>query len=557
MPNDKQTNLKLIAAAVALLALGAAAGWGIAQRHGAADSAAAAPGTAATTPAAAASAGERKVLYWYDPMTPTQKFDKPGKSPFMDMQLVPRYADEPAEDGADAADAAPSRLSVSATAVQSLGLRLATVERRAVGAAIDAVGIVQLSERDISIVQARTNGFVERVYAHAPGDVIAAGSPLVEVLNPEWLGAQQEFLALKNTGDAALSAAARQRLLLLGMPAELIERVEHGGQPIALQTIRAPSGGVLTELAVRNGMTLAAGVTLARINGLGTVWLEVALPEAQAAAVAPGQSAEVHLASRPGERLLGKVAAVLPEANRDTRTLRVRIELPNPGQRLKAGMSAQVSLRGDQHEALVVPAEAVIRTGRRALVYLSEQPGRYRPVEVELGEELGDQLVIRSGLSAGQQVVASSQFLIDSEASMQGVLARAPAAPMVASPAAEQSKPADRQAAPQATHQHGAASTTPASAAAKPPVAAPAAAEHSTRGVIVEFDEDSVTLKHEAVPELKWPPMTMPFLLAKPTLLHGLKAGQTVQFRFAKQGSDFVVTAISAAPAASQTGGRP
>jgi Cu(I)/Ag(I) efflux system membrane fusion protein len=564
MPNDQQTHLKLIAAAVALLALGAAAGWGIAQRHGAADPAA----VSASTPAAAASAGERKVLYWYDPMTPTQKFDKPGKSPFMDMQLVPRYADEPAEDGADAADAAPSRLSVSATAVQSLGLRLATVERRAVGAAIDAVGIVQLSERDISIVQARTNGFVERVYAHAPGDVIAAGSPLVEVLNPEWLGAQQEFLALKNTGDAALSAAARQRLLLLGMPAELIERVERGGQPIALQTIRAPSGGVLTELAVRNGMTLAAGMTLARINGLGTVWLEVALPEAQAAAVAPGQSAEVHLASRPGERLLGKVAAVLPEANRDTRTLRVRIELANPGQRLKAGMSAQVSLRGDQHEALVVPAEAVIRTGRRALVYLSEQPGRYRPVEVEIGEELGDQLVIRSGLQAGQQVVASSQFLIDSEASMQGVLARAPVAPMVASPAAEQSKPAGRPVAPQVTHQHGAASTAPpAGTTAKPSVAAsaagasipaaPAADEHSTRGVIVEFDEDSVTLKHEAVPELKWPPMTMPFLLAKPTLLRGLKAGQTVQFRFAKQGSDFVVTAISAAPAASQTGGRP
>ncbi|MEX8518467.1 MAG: efflux RND transporter periplasmic adaptor subunit [Leptothrix sp. (in: b-proteobacteria)] len=570
-----------------MLALGAAAGWGIAQRHGAADPAAAAPGTAAGTPAAAASAGERKVLYWYDPMTPTQKFDKPGKSPFMDMQLVPRYADEPAEDGANggatgSADAAPSRLNVSATAVQSLGLRLATVERRAVGAAIDAVGIVQLSERDISIVQARTNGFVERVHPYAPGDVIAAGSPLVEVLNPEWLGAQQEFLALKNTGDAALTAAARQRLLLLGMPAELIERVERGGQPIALQTIRAPSGGVLTELAVRNGMTLAAGVTLARINGLGTVWLEVALPEAQAAAVAPGQSAEVHLASRPGERLLGKVAAVLPEANRDTRTLRVRIELANPGQRLKAGMSAQVSLHGDQHEALVVPAEAVIRTGRRALVYLSEQPGRYRPVEVEIGEELGDRLVIRSGLSAGQQVVASSQFLIDSEASMQGVLARAPTAPMAASPAAEQSKPADgpapaapapqaRPAAPQAAHQHGAAGTAPpAGATAKPSVAAsaaaastpaaPAAAEHSTRGVIVEFDEDSVTLKHEAVPELKWPPMTMPFLLAKPTLLSGLKAGQTVQFRFTKQDTDFVVTAISAAPAmpaASQTGGRP
>ena len=276
-------NTKQLAFTIAALAIGIAAGWGIAAWRGAAQQSAA--GVVAQAPAASASA-ERKPLYWYDPMMPTQKFDKPGKSPFMDMALVPRYADE---GQAAAATGESAGLAVSAQAQQALGLRLATVETRAIGAAVEAVGTVQLNERDISIVQARSAGFVERVYGRAPGDVVAAGAPLVDVLNPDWLGAQYEYLAVKATGDAALAQAARQRLVLLGMPAATVDRVERTGQAIALQTITAPAGGVISELMVRAGMTVAPGMTLARINGLGTVWLEVALPEAQAATIQPGQ----------------------------------------------------------------------------------------------------------------------------------------------------------------------------------------------------------------------------------------------------------------------------
>jgi Cu(I)/Ag(I) efflux system membrane fusion protein len=405
---------------VALLAVGIVVGWGLASWRGGAGhdgprvTGAVTPATATPTP------GERKVLYWYDPMVPTQKFDKPGKSPFMDMQLVPRYADEGA--------AAATGVAVSSQTAQSLGVRLAPVEKRAVGATIDAVGTVQLNERDISIVQARTAGFVERVYARAPGDVIGAGVPLVDVLNPEWLAAQQEYLAVKRTGDDALTKAARARLTLLGMPAALIEQADRSGQPVAVQTISAPIGGVIAELMVRQGMTVAAGMTLARINGLGTVWLEVALPEAQAATVLPGQAVEARFPALPDQVVKGRVAAVLPEANRDTRTLRLRIELPNPGQRLRAGLFAQVSLRGPQREALVVPAESLIRTGKRALVYVQESPGRYRPVEVQIGEQFDDRVVVRQGLVAGQQVVSSGQFLIDSEASLQGLRPDASAA---------------------------------------------------------------------------------------------------------------------------------
>jgi Cu(I)/Ag(I) efflux system membrane fusion protein len=495
--------MQFAAVAAAALALGVALGLGLAQGRFApmpATSPAAAGASSATAP------GERKVLYWYDPMVPTQRFDKPGKSPFMDMQLVPRYADE-----GDPAAAPGAALTLSPQAQQALGLRLASVEKRPVGAAVEAVGSVQLNDRDVAIVQARTAGFVERVYARAPGDVVPAGAPLVDLLNPDWLGAQQEYLAVRATGDAALAGAARARLILLGMPSAAIDQIDRSDKAQPLQTIRAPIGGVLSELAVRAGMSVAPGMTLAKINGLATVWLEAAVPEALAAAVQPGQRVQARFPALPGEVVAGKVAAVLPEANRETRTLRLRIELPNPGQRLKAGLFAQVTLAGPQREQLVVPAEAVIRTGRRALVYVAEPNGRYRPVQVELGEQVDDRVVVRGGLAEGQKVVASGQFLIDSEASLQGVLARA----------------------------------APPSSTAGDPASASVSAEHAAAGTIVDLAPGEVTLQHGPVPALKWPAMAMTFKVEDPALMRGLKKGQAVDFAFASRGDEHVITRIA------------
>lgn len=508
--SSNPSSTKTLAAGAVFLLVGLGAGWALSQWLSGGGRAAA-PATAAAT---AASAPERRVLYWYDPMVPTQRFDKPGKSPFMEMQLVPRYADEA---GADAGSA----VAVSPQAVQSLGLRVSTAEKRVLQAAVDAVGTVGLNERDVSIVQARANGFVERVHPRAPGDVIPAGAPLAEVLHPDWLAAQREYLAVRATGDAVLAQAARARLTLLGMPAALIERVDASGQPQAVTTIVAPSGGLIAELMVRQGMTVAAGMTLARINGLGTVWVEAAVPEALGAAVVAGQPAELRLVAFPGEVRRGQVAAVLPEASRDTRTLRVRVEVPNPGGRLRAGMFGQVRLlgAGQGAEVVTVPGEAVIRTGRRALVYVVDAPGRYRPVEVELGAEVDGRVAVLKGVEAGQQVVASGQFLIDSEASLQGLTARAPADP---------------------------AATTATSASAKQGPTS----EFTTRGRVVELDAAAITLEHEAVPALKWPAMTMPFQLARPDLARGLKAGDAVRFRFRQKGDEHVVTAIDREPAA-------
>jgi len=358
----------------------------------------------------------RTVLYWYDPMVPQQKFDQPGKSPFMDMALVPKYADE----GGDA-----STVKIDPGVAQNLGVRLAVVTRTTVGTDVQATGVVDFNARDVAIVQARTGGFVERVARLAPNDVIQSGAFIAELLVPEWAAVQQEYLALKVLGDASLEGAARERMRLSGMPESLIRDMAASGKVRNRIAITAPRGGVIQTLDVRVGMTVMAGQTLAQINGIGTVWLDVAVPESQVGLIRMGQPAEAHFAAFPGKPVPGRVTALLPTLNGEARALRVRVELPNKDGRLRPGLTAQVSLQGQGGEsALRVPTEAVIRTGRRALVIVAEAEGRYRPAEVVLGAETGNDTVILSGLTEGQKVVASGQFLIDSEASLQGIVAR-------------------------------------------------------------------------------------------------------------------------------------
>ena len=490
-----QKNLTLTAIGLLILGLGVAGGVWWTKRSSSMAS--------AVTESAKS---ERKVLYWYDPMKPEAKFDKPGPSPFMDMQLVARYADEGAAD--------TGALTISTRASQSLGMRVATVLEQDLSSTVEVAGTLQLSERDVSIVQARTSGFVERVYPRAPGDVIAAGSPLADVLNPEWIGAQQEFLAVKTMGDAALIQAARQRLALLGMPPTVIQRVDDSNRTMAVTTITAPTSGVLSELMVRQGMSLSPGMTLARITGLGTVWLELALPQAQASNLAIGQVVEARLTAAPDTVLKGKVTSVLAETNPDNRTLRVRVELPNPGQKLRAGMLATATLYGSSESVLLVPSDAVIRTGKRALVYLAEEGGQFKPVDVQIGAERDGQLVIRQGLVAGQKVVASGQFLLDSEASMRGIVT-------------QPSQPAESMAVPATPMDKGAV--------------------FETSGVIEELDASNIKLRHQAVPALKWPAMTMGFKRAKDLQSSGFKVGDTVQFQFKATGDEYEVVTLKGA----------
>ena len=403
---SRQQLVGLVLGAVLLAIISGAAGYWFARPHG----------HSASSPATAS--GDRQPLYWYDPMQPEEHFDKPGKSPFMDMQLMPRYADEGGKSEAGG-------LKIDPAIVQNLGIRFARVERGALPQTVDAVGTVGFNQRDIAIIQSRSNGFVTRVYARAPGDVIAKGAPIVDLLVPEWAGAQTEFLALLKSGDHDLIEAARQRLVLLGIPADLIAHVEAARELRTTVTVRSPLAGMIDTLEVREGMTITTGATLAKINGLATAWIEAAVPEAQGALAQLGRRVEARLTAYPGQRCIGRVIGVLPQANAETRTVRVRIELNNPDGRLRPGMFAEVRLdHGKQTPVLYVASESVIRTGTRAVVIVAGEQGRFVPTEVQTGADVNGKTVIVKGLTEGQTVVASGQFLIDSEASLKGVLAR-------------------------------------------------------------------------------------------------------------------------------------
>lgn len=454
--------------------------------------------------------GDRKVLYWHDPMVPGQKFDKPGKSPFMDMDLVPVYAGAEGDEG---------KVTISPRLQQNLGLRTAEVTKGALKAAVEAVGSVAYNERDVALVQARTNGYVERLHVRAPLDPVKKGQPLAELYAPEWVAVQEEYFTVKrmagtSPATAALLDGALQRMRLAGMTEDHIRLVESTGNIHPRLTVAAPIGGVVAELNAREGMTVMSGAALFRINGLGTVWVNAEVSEAQASMVRPGNPVEARAPALPGEIFKGRISAILPEVSPVTRTLKARVELKNPGGRLIPGMFARVDFAPlARKESLLVPTEAVIQTGTRTVVIVAQGDGRFAPVDVELGFEANGQSEIRKGVEAGQKVVVSGQFLLDSEASLRSTLTRM--------------------------------SDTPDAAAAKA-----GEATHRGEGKVESIDKDEVTISHGPIASLKWGAMTMGFKLPADKAPKGLKAGDSVVFEV-RQRTDGAFEISSITPSAS------
>ena len=360
----------------------------------------------------------KKILYWHDPMAPAQRFDHPGKSPFMDMQLVPVV-----EGGADT-----GAIEISPRLQQNLGVRTALVARGQLHPQITASASVAYDERDVALVQARANGFVERLRVRATLDAVREGEPLADLYVPDWVAAQVEYLAVKDLnspGAADLADGARQRMRLAGMPEDLIRALEKRGRPQSRFTLLAPISGVVTELMAREGMTVTVGSSLFRINGLRRVWVNAEVPETLGERVHRGDAVQARTAALPGVVFDGRVAAVLPSVNVATRTLTARVELANPRMELLPGMFVTVQFApAALADVLLVPSEAVIETGTRRVVMLAEGDARFRRVNVETGAQGGGQTEIRAGLTVGQKVVVSGQFLIDSEASLKATEAR-------------------------------------------------------------------------------------------------------------------------------------
>ena len=433
---------------------------------------------------------DKKVLFWHDPMVPGPKFDKPGKSPFMDMQLVPVYAGDESDEGT---------VNISARVQQNLGIRTATVMKGNLAPAIVAVGSVAYNERNVALVQARSNGFVERLYVRAPLDGVRKGQPLAELYVPEWVAAQEEYLTVRRLpgiGTDDLIDGARQRMRLVGMTNDQIRPVEESGKVWPRLTIVAPISGVVAELAVREGMTVMNGAPLFRIYGLDSVWVNADVPENISAQVRPGNAVQARVPAWPGTVFKGKVGAILPEVDPMTRTLKARIELANPAGRLVPGMFATINVTSAAREdALWVPTEAVIQTGTRTVVIAVTEVDKFAPIEVEIGTEVDDRTEIQKGLESGQKVVVSGQFLIDSEASLKGAVTRM------------------------------SATLAPRDSEAK-------ASLHRGEGTVEDVGKNDVTISHGPIHTLQWGPMTMDFKLPADGLPKNIAVGKPIVFEF-------------------------
>ena len=370
------------------------------------------------TPSAVQATGptERQVLYWYDPMVPDQHFDKPGKSPYMDMQLVPKYADGDAGEG----------IAIAPSVRQNLGVRTIVVARGRLESALTVPGTIGWDLRRERVVSARVDSIVERLHVRAPFERVRAGQPLASVVAPSWSTAIAEAQALGRAGSASareLQGAARQRLRAVGLPAGATA----GGGRI---TLASPVDGVVSEIGTREGQSAPAGTLLFRVNGTDTVWLEAAVPQGGGGDVASGTIVEAVVDAWPGKRFEGRVESLLPQLDTGSRTQRARIVLDNPGGMLAPGMFAQVTLRPTGGpERPLVPTDALIGSGAQARVIVLGDDDQFRPVAVQAGRSVGGMTEILAGLKGGERVVSSGQFLIDSEANLSGALGRLSPAP--------------------------------------------------------------------------------------------------------------------------------
>ncbi len=360
--------------------------------------------------------GEREILYWVAPMDANYRRDEPGKSP-MGMDLVPVYADE--------VDSQPGTVKIDPTVVNNLGVRTAQAEHGALPRHIDTVGYVQFDEDTLHHVHTRVDGWIEKLATKATGDPVEKGQLLFELYSPTLVNAKQEFLAALRSNNSVLLQASRERLTALGVTESqiaLLEKERTAGQRVR---VYAEADGVIAHLAVREGIYITPANEVMSIAELDKVWVLAEVFEREAAWVRPGQMAMVELDYLPGKMWHGTVDYVYPELDPKTRTLKVRIRFDNEDEMLRPNMFARVTIHAEATGPVVhVPREAVIRGGNFDRVVVALGEGRFRSRPVTLGIESDDRVAIRSGLKAGEEIVVSGQFLIDSESNIEAALGR-------------------------------------------------------------------------------------------------------------------------------------
>ncbi len=376
----------------------------------------------ATQPAAAKKG--KKILYWRAPMDPTYISDKPGKSP-MGMDLIPVYEGE--EEVTE-----PGTVKIDPVTVQTIGVRTAPVRRMELKKTIRTIGRVDYNEKKIYRLHTKVDGWIEKLYADFTGQMVRKGQRLLEIYSPTLVSAQEEYLLarkyadrMKEIGRESIVGLSRRRLELWDVPERQIRELEKRGSIMKTLQIVSPTTGVIVEKPVTEGMYVKPGTDLYTVADISRVWVYADVYEYEIPWIKAGQEAEMTLLSFPGEVFKGKVDFVYPFMEPKTRTVRVRLEVDNPGFRLKPDMYANVTLKPViSKDAVAVPTEAVIRSGERNIVILSRGDGKFSPREITLGAEAEGYYEVIEGLDEGDVVVTSAQFLIDSESKLKEAIGK-------------------------------------------------------------------------------------------------------------------------------------
>lgn len=367
-----------------------------------------------------------EILYWRAPMDPTYISDKPGKSP-MGMDLVPVYE---GKEGIGAGN-----ILIDPTTVQNMGIRTTIVERKDLTKKIRTVGTITYNEQKLHAVNSKISGWIEDLVVNFTGQYVEKGQPMLAIYSPELVSAQQEYLLainnlnqLKNSpfediqqSAESLLNSTRHRLENWDIPTEDIEKIEQRGSITKTMTLVAPSSGIVVHKNAVEGTFIKEGMNLYQIANLSSVWVDVNVYEYEVPWIELNQPATMELSYIPGKTYRGKVVFIYPYLNDKTRTLKVRLEFPNPHLELKPDMYTDITIEARiDSQTLVIPSESVIRTGKRNLVFVQRDQGKFEPREIKIGAE-GEQGLVKviSGLFEGEHIVTSGQFLLDSESNAQ------------------------------------------------------------------------------------------------------------------------------------------
>jgi Cu(I)/Ag(I) efflux system membrane fusion protein len=403
-----RTNLFAIAIAVAGISAGAAAAYLAMNKP---------VPTASVSPSSPQAEGKRKVLYYRNPMglpdtSPTPKKDSMG------MDYMPVYEGEEQDDS--------GTVKISPERIQRLGVRTEAVERRTLTKPVRVTGTVQFDERRQTVVTLRFEGWVEKLVVSATGDKVRRGNTLATIYSPDLLLAEQEYVLARKAGGVAsgLEAAAWRRLRAMRVPEAELERLKLGGEPRDTLDIPAPADGVVMEKPTIQGMRIMPGEMLFKLVDISSVWVIADVPESDLADVRVGQAVTIAVAAYAGTSFEGKVGYIYPSVGKETRTIRLRIELANPDDRLKSDMLAnvEISTRVGAEPVLAMPDSAVIDGGTRRIVLVDKGEGRFEPREVKIGTKAGAYYHVLDGIAEGERVVISATFLIDSESNLKAAL---------------------------------------------------------------------------------------------------------------------------------------